>query len=177
MFRTHHRPEPGPQLTPWGFYAMPTPTKARDPLRAVAIGLVVTLVLLVGGCFAVVGGIAHRVGTAFEATPAPAAAAALMEVQDGEAFLLSGFQAAGGWTVTQAALGGSTITGLHVTNIGDTAQSMRYAFTFRSGTRLLAEVDCWCPTVLPDQTTAMQCFATAARMPFGHDQVVVADSY
>ncbi|MDI6909551.1 hypothetical protein [Nocardioides sp.] len=183
MFRRHHRPEPGPQLTPWGFYARP-PAKSHDPLRVVAIGLVLSLVLLVGGCLAAVGGLAQQVGTAFQAAPAPVADVVRMEVQEGEAFVLAGFRAAAGWKVaTEAARATTvtgphvTITGLEVTNTGDSAQMLRYAFIFRGHAEWLAEIDCFCPAVLPGQAVVMQCRPTVPRMPFSYDAVVVADGF
>lgn len=183
MFHLHHRAEPTPQLTPWGFYARP-PAKSHDPLRRVAIGLVFSLVLVVGGCVAVVGGLAHQVGTAFQATPAPVAGVVRMEVHEGEAFVLAGFRAAAGWKVAKEAAHAATVTaphitiaGLEVTNTGDGAQMLRYAFTFRGHAEWLAEIDCYCPAVLPDQTALMQCRPTVPRMPFAFDTVVVADGY
>lgn len=183
MFHLHHRPDPGPQLTPWGFYARP-PAKSHDPLRTVAIGLVLSMVLLVGGCFAVVGGLAHQVGSAFQATPASVAGVVRMEVQEGETFMLAGFQAAAGWKVAKEAAHTATVTaphitiaGLEVTNTGDRAQMLRYAFTFRGHAQWLAEIDCYCPVVLPGQTALMQCRPTVPRMPFAFDTVVVADGY
>lgn len=183
MFHLHHRPDPGPQLTPWGFYARP-PAKSHDPLRTVAIGLVLSMVLLVGGCFAVVGGLAHQVGTAFRAGPAPVVDVVRMEVQEGEAFLLAGFQVGADWKVAQEAARAVTvtaphitITGLEVTNTGDRAQMLRYAFTFRGHAEWLAEIDCYCPAVPPGQTVVMQCRPAVPRLPFAYDTVVVADGY
>ncbi len=177
MLHLHRRPEPGPQLTPWGFYAVTPPQRRRDPLRVIAIGAVLTLVLAVGGCFVAVGKVAHQFGTAVESAGAPVTATASIEVRAGRAFLLSGFRATQGWSLDRESLGGPTIAGLRVTNTGDRATNLRYAFTFRRGSTWLAEVDCFCPSTDPGETVAMQCFSTSARLPLGYDTVMVADSF
>lgn len=179
MFRLHHhdRPEPGPQLTPWGFYAVRPEKPARDPFRMVALGIVLTLVLVVGGCLVTVGAMAQQFRTAFEVDPAPVTSATSMPVETGMPFVLSGFRAASGWALAETSLGGSTIAGLRVTNVGVRAVNLRYAFTFRLDGRWVTEVDCFCPSVEPGETVPMRCLPTAARLPLEYDRVVVADSY
>jgi hypothetical protein len=177
MFRSRRRPDAGPQLTPWGFYAVTPAKPRRDPLRIIALGAVLTLVLAVGGCFVAVGGVARQLGTAFEVAQTPVTAATSMEVQTGKTFALSGFRAAEGWALDRETLGGPTITSLRVTNAGERTTSLRYSFTFKRGARWLAEVDCSCPSVAPGATVPMECFSTTARLPLGYDKVMVADSY
>ena len=171
------RPDAGPELTPWGFYAVRPTKRRRDPLRVIAVGAVLTLVLALGGCLVAVGSVAQDFGSAWEVAGAPLAATAHQEVHVGEAFALAGFRAAPGWTLEREPLGGPTITGLRVTNTDDHATELRYAFTFRRGSTWLAEVDCSCPSLEPGASAPMQCFSTSDRLPTGYDTVVVADSF
>ena len=176
MFHSRRRPEPGPQLTPWGFYAVTPAKPRRDPFRVIALAVMLTILLAVGGCCVAVGAVAHQFGTAFHVASAPMAAAS-MRVETGMPFVLSGFRAAPGWELEETSVGGATIGGLQVTNVGVRATNLRYAFSFRQGDRWLAEVDCFCPSVEPGETVPMRCLATAAPPPVGYDRVVVADSY
>ncbi len=183
MFHLHRRPRPGPQLTPWGFYAR-RPEKPRVPGRAVAVGLALSLVLLVGGCVAVLGGVAHRMGGAFDAAPARFEHVMRMKVAVGQAFGFAGVRAAPGWKVVEPvvdAAAGSvprvTITGLRVTNTGDATEVMRHAFTLRSGADWVAEIECYCHQIEPGETGLMHCRVVAAPTPFAYDAIVVADSY
>ena len=176
MFRSHPRPDPGPQLTPWGFYAV-TPTKRpRDPFRMVAIGVALSFVLVLGGCMAVVGSMARELRPAFD-VPVAAVSTTVTRVETGSSFILSGFRTEPGWTVDREARGALTIGGLRVSNLGDRPQGVRYAFKFRNGYRQLAEVDCYCAAVAPGETVPMQCLATTAPVPLGNDRILVADSY
>lgn len=178
MFHSRRRPESGPQLTPWGFYAVRPEKPARDPFRVIALGTVLSLVLVVGGCFVTVGAMAQQFRTAFEVAPAPVTSATSMPVETGMPFLLSGFRAASGWRLAETSLGAATIAGLRVTNLGARAVDLRYAFTFRQDGRWVAELDCFCPSVEPGETVWMQCLPTAvARLPLEYDRVVVADSF
>src|SRR3546814_19290167 len=109
MFRSHPRPDPGPQLTPWGFYAV-TPTKRpRDPFRMVAIGVALSFVLVLGGCMAVVGSMARELRPAFD-VPVAAVSTTVTRVETGRRFILSGFRTEPAWTVDRVALG-TTSTG------------------------------------------------------------------
>lgn len=171
------RPDRGPELTPWGFYAVTPTRRRRDPLRALAVGAVLTLVLAFGGCIVAVGSVAQDFGSTWSVTGAPVAAATQRQVAVGQAFALAGFRAAPGWTLDREELGGPTISGLRVTNAAGVATELRLAFTFRRGSTWLAEVDCSCPSVSPGTTAAMTCSSTTARLPLGYDAVVVADSF
>ena len=176
MVHLRHRPEAGPQLTPWGYYAA-TPTKRhRDPLRAMAVAASLTLVLAFGGCVAAVGNAAQGLGGAWSVAAGPVAATTHMPVRLGDAFTLAGFRVAPGWTLADESFGRQTIAGLRVTNNGDHAAELRYAFTFREGSTWLTEIDCFCAPVAPGATATMQCFPTA-RLPLGYDTLVVADSF
>lgn len=171
------KPDRQPGLTPWGFYAAPPARRRRDPLRTLAVGAALSLVLAVGGCVVSVGSMARDVGDAWTVTQAPAAATTRQAVQVGRPFALAGFRVAPGWALGQTPLGAPTITGLQVTSAAEEPTSLRYAFTFRRGSTWLAEVDCWCPTVNPGATAVMACFPTTPRPPLGYDTVVVADSF
>ncbi len=171
-----HRPESGPQLTPWGFYAT-TPTKRRrDPLRAMGVAAGLTLVLAFGGCVVAVGNAAQDLGGAWGVATGPVAATTHTQVRLGGAFTLAGFRVAPGWTMAEESFDRQTLTGLRVTNTGDHAAELRYGFTFRQGSTWLAEIDCFCAPVPPGATATMQCFPTA-HLPLGYDHIVVADSF
>jgi len=183
MLHLHRRPAPGPQLTPWGFYAR-RPAKARVPARTIAIGLVLSLVLLVGGCVAVLGGVAHQMGSAFDAAPARFEHVARMKVSEGQGFDFAGSRVAPGWTVVEqmvetaaGAVPRVTIAGLQVANTGDAAEVIRHAFTLRSDSTWVAEIDCFCHRVEPGETGLMHCRVVGAPTPLSYDAIVVADSY
>ena len=175
MFRSR-RPDPGPQLTPWGFYAVTREKPPRDPFRMVAIGVALSFVLVLGGCLAVVGSMAHELRPAFD-VPVSAMATTVVRVETGSPFLLAGVRAEPGWTVDREERGVLTIGGLRVSNLGDHPQDVRYEFRFRDGSRRIAEVDCYCASVRPGATVPMQCHRTTAAVPLGHDRILVADSY
>ncbi|HEY0949946.1 hypothetical protein [Nocardioides sp.] len=183
MFHLHRRPESGPQLTPWGFYAR-RPEKARVPARMVAIGLALALVLLAAGCVAVLGAVAQQMGGAFDAAPARFEHLVRTKVAEGQGFDFAGVRAAPGWEVAErvvdTATGSAprvTITGLQVTNTGDATEVMRHAFTLRNGSEWVADIECYCHEIEPGETGLMHCKVVAAPAPLTYDAIVVADSY
>lgn len=103
-------------------YAPAVPPRKSNTTRNVLIVIGVLFVLLVGGCFAVVGLAGKAVNDAVdEATAkdqAPGGPDNPLPIKVGEVFVVSGFSYAAGWTVAGDSLGDLDVQGLKVTTTG-----------------------------------------------------------
>ena len=99
------------------------------------------------------------------------------EVGVGEAFEHDEYRADGGWEVASEELAATfTITGLTLTNGGDTDRSAQLTFTVYEGDRLVGEILCTTPALAPDEAAEADCYSADDFAP-GFDEVRVADSY
>lgn len=108
-------------------------------MKKALLGVVIALVLLAGGCFAVLGAGLNAADEAIkkeEANDKPRAVAV------GKAFEHDGYDVDGGWEVEKDALGSADITGLKVTNTHDSREVIQFTFTFVKGKEKLGEVQC-----------------------------------
>ena len=143
-------------------------------MKKVLLGVVIALVLLVGGCFAVLGAglnAADKAITKEEANDKPRAVAV------GKAFEHDGYDVAAGWKIGKDALGSADITGLKVTNAHDSREVIQFTFTFVKGNEKLGEVQCNAGELEAGQSGAMDCFSLDERFPKGYTEVRVADAW
>ena len=143
-------------------------------MKKVLLGVFIALVLMVGGCFAVLGA---GVDAADEAIKAEEENDKPRAVAVGKAFEHDGYQAAAGWQVGKDALGSAEITGLKVTNTHDEREVIQFTFTFVKGKEKLGEVECNAGELEPGQTTTMDCFSLDDGFPKGYTEVRVADMW
>lgn len=140
----------------------------------IALGIVLACVLLIGGCMALLGGVANEVDKELKEEaendrPKPVAV--------GKAFTHDGYAVAGGWKVTKDALGSADITGMKVTNSKDERNVIQFTFTFVKGDEVLGEVECNGGELEPGQKKVMDCFSTDDGFPTGYTEVRVADMW
>lgn len=145
-----------------------------DTTKKVLLGVMIALVLLVGGCFAVLGA---GINAADEAVSAEAENDKPRPVAVGKAFEHDDYQVASGWKVTKDALGSADIAGLKVTNTHEVAEVIQFTFTFVKGDQKLGEVECSAGELEAGQSAAMDCFSTDEGFPKGYTEVRVADMW
>lgn len=143
-------------------------------MKKVLLGVIIALVLMVGGCFAVLGAglsAADKAISEEEANDKPSAVVA------GKAFEHDGYEVAGGWKVVKDALGSADITGLKVKNTHDKTEVIQFTFTFVKGQNKLGEVECNAGELEAGQSAAMDCFSLDEKFPTGYAEVRVADMW
>lgn len=162
-----------PPAAPPGYYMQPPPKK-KHTVRNVFLVLLVLFILFVGGCMALIGGVANEVNDAIEEEAANDVPTAVTE---GAAFSHDDYAAAEGWTVGTDGLGGATIEGLSVTNEADEARSALLTFRFYNGNENLAEVECSSNQIASGEVSAMECVSFSQTFPEGYTEIKVSDMW
>jgi hypothetical protein len=157
----------------------PPPTKSHTA-RNILIIFGVLFVLFVGGCFAVIAVTANEVDNviddAIEADQQPGGPDSPLEITEGEAFEVNGFDYAAGWGVQGDSLGFIEITELKVTNNRDEADSAIVEIKFWSGTEVLAVDNCSTEQIAVGTTTQVSCIGLDT-LPDSYDRITINDSF
>lgn len=166
----------GAPAAPATMTAAPNSHTTRNVL--IAIGLV--LLLLLGGCIALVAAGGKAVNDAIDEVEQqdaqPGGPDNPLEITEGDAFEVSGFNYAAGWSISKDAVGDLAVNGLKLTNNRDTADSAIVEIRFMDGNELVALADCTTPEIEPGQTVAVDCFS-ADGLPKSYDTVTINDTF
>ncbi len=175
----------------------PRPPKKSHTLRNVLLIIGALLVLLVGGCTAVLVAGGNAVNNAVEeaeasanAPAAPPAAQQPAAEQDdtygdeknpvtltkGKAFDIRGFKYAAGWKIADDGLGSATVEKLKVTNGRGREDSALIEIKLWQGSEIVAAVDCSSDGIAPGTTVTLSCFGTD-DLPTSYDKVTINDSF
>jgi hypothetical protein len=166
-----------------GYYQGPPPKKSHT-VRNVLLGIVLLFVLLIGGCFALVGTAANEVGKSIDKSIAEEEANDKpTDVTLGTAFTHDGYEVADGWTLEKDEFGDSaTIKNINVTNTKEDEYSSsggRTALlTFRlyQGKNNLAEITCNGKELQVGESGSMDCYSTD-DLPAKYNAIRVADLF
>lgn len=141
--------------------------------------LIAVFVLFIGGCLALVGGAVNEIDNAIDeaesADAEPGGPDNPLPITEGEAFSVSGFDYAAGWTIDQE-YDLATIEGLKVTNNRDDKDSALVEVKFMQGSEVLALIDCTTEPINVGQTTTVDCFSSD-EIPSDYDELTINDSF
>lgn len=162
--------------TPAASQDAPKPPKKSHTVRNVLLGIVLLLVLIVGGCLALVGTAANEVGKAIEENDnRPGGANNPLTIEEGKAFEVAGFNYADGWKVSKE-FGSAKVSGLKVTNNREDKDSALVEIKFWKGKEVLALVDCTTEPIAPDTKVTLNCMS-ADKLPKQYDKITINDSF
>lgn len=178
----HTRPAPqfaaGPPAAP-AYYAPQQPAKTSHTARNILLVFAVLFVLLVGGCVAVIGLAANEVDQAIDeeiaADKAPGGPDNPLEITPGEAFEVSDFDYAAGWSVVGGPVG-LDIKGLKVTNNRDETDGAFVDIKLWKGTEVLASASCSTDQIAVGTTEKVSCLS-GDDLPRSYDKVTINDSF
>jgi hypothetical protein len=195
---TEHQP---PRTTPAGFYPDSTgtmrwwdgkawtenvqgpaaaPAKQKHTVRNVLLVVIALFVLFIGGCLAFVGGVANDVSNSIEDAEEkdqePGGPDNPLTITEGEAFSVSGFDYAAGWSVEDDGLGSPDLADLKVTNNRDDKDSALVEIKFMKGSEVLAVADCTTEPVAVGETTTLSCLS-ADELPEDYDRITINDTF
>lgn len=154
----------------------PAPKK-KHTARNVFIVIGVVLVLMVGGCVALLGSAANEVDKAVTRGETEEGGTNNPKtIKAGKAFEVRGFQYAAGWKVTDDGIGDVQISGLKVTNKRAKRDSAVVEIKFWKGSEVLALVDCSTEPILADTTTKLTCTSSDPK-PKKYDKITISDSF
>lgn len=142
-------------------------------MKKVLLGVGIALILMMGGCFALLAG---GLNAADEAIKAEERNDVPTAVKEGEAFSHDDFAVDSGWKVGRE-FGSATITGLSATNEGDSARTALLTFTFVKGNENLGEVECSSNELQPGQKSKLDCFSLDEGFPTGYTEIRIADMF
>jgi len=158
----------------------PAPAKKSHTFRNVMLGFIAALVLLVGGCMALIGSAANEVDKSIKAEEAkdaePGGPDNPLTIEPGKKFSVLGFDYAAGWKVGVDGIGDAEVTGLKVTNNRDEKDGAIVEIKFMKGNEVLALVDCSTEQIAVGQTTSVDCFSTD-ELPKDYDRITINDTF
>lgn len=153
-----------------------TAPKKSHTLRNVLLAVAFGFVLLVGGCFAVVGMAANEVGQAMEENSnKPGGDSNPLEIKQGEAFEVDGFNYAAGWKIANT-YGAAEIKDLKVTNNRDGSDSALVEIKAWRGQEVLMVIDCTTEPIQPGTTTKLNCIS-GDKLPANYDRLTINDTF
>lgn len=153
----------------------PAPKKSHT-LRNVLLAITLLFVLFVGGCFALIGGVANEASKAIEENAnRPGGDSNPLDITEGEAFEVAGFNYADGWKITSR-FGTSEIKGLKVTNNRDDRDSAIVEVKAWRGQEVVAVIDCSTELIQPGTTTTLNCVG-GDKMPANYDRLTINDTF
>lgn len=174
----NQNPTSHPQAAPQGYYPPQPPPKKSHTLRNVLLVLLLLFLLAIGGCFALVGGVANEVDKSMkkeQANDKP------VDVKVGQAFSHDGYRVARGWKLGKD-FGTVTIKGLTVKNVknddmtGSGGRTALLTFRLYKGTNNLAEITCTGKELQEGESSKMDC-SSGDKMPKKFDAIRVADAF
>ncbi|GAA5141211.1 hypothetical protein GCM10023340_02500 [Nocardioides marinquilinus] len=178
-------PPPGP-YEPYGagggYGYPPQPPRNDHTARNVIIGIVVVVVLLCGGLvwaiFRVVDAVGDGISEAADAFESdyPGSEDDPLEVQEGEAFSIRGFDYDAGWDVLPGAQG--VVQGVRGTNnrSDEDGESVRLVFTLYLDNEKVGELRCDDPGQVSFERSATLSCASIGQVPARFDTIEVYDS-
>ncbi|MDO9380328.1 MAG: hypothetical protein Q7T56_15900 [Nocardioidaceae bacterium] len=166
---------------PQGYYPPQPPPKKKHTLRNVLLVLLAIGVLFIGGCALLFGAAVNEVDKAVtesaEKDAEPGGPDNPLEITEGEAFEVSGFDYADGWTIkNNADLDLFEIDRLRVTNNRDSSDSALVEIKFNQGSEVLASVDCTSDDIAVGQTVTLNCISADA-LPADYDTITINDTF
>ncbi len=164
--------------TPYGGYQQPP--KQSNTLRNVLLILGLVFILFAGGCVAIVGLAVNEVDNAVddleENDDAPGGVDNPLEITEGRAFTVYGFDYQSGWRIQQDDLGDLEIANLKFENNREEPDSAVVDITFLKANEVVAQLDCSSDTAAVGQVATLTCFSSDP-VPAGYDSITISDSY
>jgi len=158
-----------------------TPSSGSSNTTKIVLIVIGVLILLVGGgCLAVATLVGSAVNEAVETIERednqPGGPDNPLEITEGEAFEVSGFDYDPGWSVVGDFVDDADIEGLKLTNNRDTPDSAFVEIKLWSGNEVLATVDCYTDEVAVGTKVTVDC-SSLDDLPASYDKITINDTF
>lgn len=157
--------------------------KYKKKGKALKILLIIGLLLLlaIGGCVALIGGVANEASKSIEKDEnKPGGTNNPLTITPGQAFEVDGFNYAAGWRVGKDALDDLAIKGLKVTNNREDRDNALVEIKFFRGTEVLALAGCTTggprDPITVGTTVTLDCTSTD-KLPTKYDKITINDLF
>lgn len=154
----------------------PQPEKKKHTVRNIILGLILLFVLFIGGCMALIGGAANEVDKAIKedanksgGTDNP------MEITEGEAFDVDGFDYSEGWELSNEYKLAS-IENFKVTNNRDDQDSAFIYVKLWQGTEAVTVIHCSTEQIPVGTTTSLDC-GSDDDLAKDYDKITINDTF
>lgn len=169
---------PQPGYAP-GYQGAPA-SQSSHTTKIVLIVIGVLILLFGGGCLAVaalVGGAVNEAVEEIEREDSePGGPDNPLEITEGEAFEVSGFEYDPGWAVVGDFVGDADVEGLKITNNREDADSAFVEIKLWSGNEVLATVDCITDEIAVGTKVTVEC-TSFDDLPGGYDRITINDTF
>lgn len=156
------------------------PPQKSGAWKWVLIVLFVVLILCCGGFAACTAGVfsaAEEVSKSIEAEESESGGRNMaVDVTEGDAFEVRGFDYAEGWTVEKDVFGWTAVEGLKVTNNRERPDTALVDLKLMKGSEILATVSCTSDRLQVGQTTTLDCSSTD-DLPDDYDRITINDMF
>lgn len=162
-----------------GYQGTPS-SGSSNTTKIVLIVIGVLILVLGGGCLAVatlVGGAVNEAVETIESEDSqPGGPDNPLEITEGEAFEVSGFEYDPGWAVVGDFVDDADIEGLKVTNNRDNPDSAFVEIKLWSGNEVLATVDCYTDEIEVGTKVTVDC-SSFDDLPADYDRITINDTF
>lgn len=158
-----------------------TPSSGSSNTTKIVLIVIGVLILLVGGgCLAVAtlvgGAVNEAVETIEREDNQPGGPDNPLEITEGEAFEVSGFDYDPGWSVVGDFVDDADVEGLKVTNNREDADSAFVEIKLWSGNEVLATVDCYTDEIAVGTKVSVDC-SSFDDLPASYDRITINDTF
>ncbi len=158
-----------------------TPSSGSSNTTKIVLIVIGVLILLVGGgCLAVAtlvgGAVNEAVETIEREDNKPGGPDNPLEITEGEAFEVSGFDYDPDWAVVGDFVDDADIEGLKVTNNRDNPDSAFVEIKLWSGNEVLATVDCYTDEIAVGTKVSVDC-SPFDDLPASYDRITINDTF
>lgn len=153
--------------------------KKSHTFRNVFLGFLAAMVVVIGGCMALVGGAANEVDKAIKTEEKkdklPGGPDNPMPITEGKAFDVQGFAYQAGWKVEKDSIELVGLKNFKVINNRKEADNLWVSVKFWKGSEVLATVDCTNEDIAVGTTVSPSC-GSLDKFPTGYDKITIQDS-
>lgn len=162
-----------------GYQGRPS-SGSSNTTKIVLIVIGVLILVLGGGCLAVAtlvgGAVNEAVETIEREDSQPGGPDNPLEITEGEAFEVSGFDYDPGWSVVGDFVDDADIEGLKLTNNRDNPDSAFVEIKLWSGNEVLATVDCYTDEIEVGTKVTVDC-SSFDDLPASYDRITINDTF
>lgn len=144
-------------------------------MKKVLLGVLIVIILIFGGCLAMVGGTVNEIDKAItesEENNKP------RDVEEGAEFSIGKYTVHQGWRIGSDGMGGYDAKNVVVENTSDETDTVFFTMKVLKGPKVLGSIDCNTSEIEPGQQQDANCLSTSAgKFKKAWDKITVESTF